>query len=150
VRWLLQPLAPPPAAFAAFGDDSWLVPPATVAHPERIHVGHGVVVLEHSSLLAGPVARLVIGDRARLGRLVSITATTEVVIGDEVMSSDGVIVGDGVVVGAGAYLGANAVLLDGAHVGAGAYVGEGAVVDGPVPARAVVRGSPAVVVDNVG
>jgi acetyltransferase-like isoleucine patch superfamily enzyme len=118
---------------------------------------------------------LLIGDHVRLGRFNTVTCSLAVTIGDSVASSDGVTITDTwdpvlldqgptplswgarrrrmpparpVVIESGAYLGASSTILPGVRIGTGAYVGEGAVVTGDVPAHAVVRGNPAVVVSR--
>jgi acetyltransferase-like isoleucine patch superfamily enzyme len=163
---------PPPAAFAAWPADSWLVPPARVHNAHRIAIGKDGVILEHSVLWVfdaaippeGPL--LVLGDQIRLGRFNTVLAEVSVVIGDGVSSSDGVSIADTwrsphgeaseaamvhrppapVVIGAGSYLGMGSVIGPGVHIGEGAYVGELAVVLDDVPPHTVVYGNPASVV----
>ena len=165
---------PPPSAFRRFGAGSVLVPPARVNSPECIEIGDGVVVLEHGWLSvrsehAGAPPRLVIGDRVRFGRCLTIACIGEVVVEDDVMTSDGVFIGDcfheysdphtpvlyqpmstpePVRIERGAYLGAGSIVLPGVTVGTGAYVGEGAVVADDVAPRTVVLGNPARVVER--
>ncbi|CAN5613757.1 acyltransferase [soil metagenome] len=161
---------PPPGRFAAFGDGSWIVPPATVTGVHHITIGERVVVMEHGSLVAveapdgGAPPRLVLGDGVILARFVSITAEREVIIEDDVLSSDNVTITDSwlgrladrrptamlappppapVVVERGAYLAMNCVIGPGVRVGAGAFVGEGAVVLADVAPHSVVYGNPA-------
>ncbi len=166
---------PPPDAFASFGTDSWIVPPARVTHPERIEVGASVVVMENANLLVdegefGSEARLVLGDGVRLARFTTIVCRVGVVIEEEVASSDSAMIFDSwrhpglpldtqgfptsplggpVVIEAGAYLGFNSIIYPDVRVGRGAFVGEGAVVVEDVPAHAVVYGNPASVVRRV-
>lgn len=175
-RDVVRDLTPPgPSAFRRFGARSLLLPPVRVNSPECIEIGEDVVMLEHGWLsvraehAGGPPPRLAVGDRVRLGRGISIACIGEVVIGDDVMTSDGVFIADcfheyadphtpvlhqpmsapaPVRIERGAYLGAGSVVLPGVTVGAGAYVGEGAVVTRDVPARSVVLGNPARVVDS--
>jgi len=150
--------APAPSAFAAFGDGSWIVPPAQIADAGRVSVGSGVVLLEHAEVVVGVGASLRIGDGCRFGRFLSIASAVSVTLGDEVSGSDLVAITDSfgpvprrasdpaplpVVVERGAYLGAGCVIGPGVRIGEGAYVGEGAVVVSDVPAHAVVRGNPA-------
>lgn len=165
-RWVDEQPPPDPSAFAAFGAGSWVVPPCEVVGADRIHVGSAVVVLERSSLVVSPGARLELGDGVRLARCVQVRCSTEVVLEPEVSTSDDVAIVDtwGVAgheaarllptpaagpvrIGRGAYLGCGSVVGPGVHVGEGAYVGEGAVVLHDVPAHALVRGNPATVVE---
>jgi acetyltransferase-like isoleucine patch superfamily enzyme len=153
---------PPPSAFAAFGDGSWIVPPARVVGAGHIHVGRAVTVLEGSWLsVVGEAPRLVIGDGTRIGRFVHIACVGEVVIGEDVLTADQVYIADShhgydpdqpgrpmapprpVRIGRGAFLGIRSVVLEGVTIGENAYVGAGAVVTTDVPDRAVVVGNPA-------
>jgi acetyltransferase-like isoleucine patch superfamily enzyme len=153
--------APPPSAFRAHGDASWLVPPCTVDGAARVRVGRGVVLLEHARVTVADEGELRIGDGVRLGRFATIACASSVEVGDDVSGSDLVAITDAdgpvpprpgdpaprpVVIGRGAYLGAGCVITAGVHVGDGAYVGEGAVVVDDVPPHALVRGNPARVV----
>lgn len=163
---------PPPHRFGSFGAGSVVVPPARVSEPACIHIGDDVIVHEGSWLSVvraypDTTPMLVLGDRVRLGRGVSIACIGEVVFEADVSCSDDVFVADcyhdytdqstpvlhqpmsrpaRVVIGAGAFLGAGAAVLHGVTVGAGAYVGEGSVVTADVPPGAHVRGNPATVV----
>lgn len=93
------------------------------------------------------------GDRVRLGQGVFISAGCELVddgiitLGDDVILGPGVRIiaeeGHDVTIEAGAWIGENAALRPGAHVGAGAMVCGESVVQGDVPANAVVEGRPA-------
>jgi acetyltransferase-like isoleucine patch superfamily enzyme len=155
----------PPSAFAAFGESSWLVPPARVSNPGAISIGSRVIVMEHASLWAlDDQARLSLGDGVRLARFNAIICELEVSLGPDVASSDGATIMDTwnhplagerrtprlepapVVIERGAYLGMNSAVLPGVRVGEGAYVGECAVVAEDVPAHSVVYGNPATVV----
>ncbi len=161
---------PAPGAFAAFGDGSWVVPPARVPDPARVAIGTRTVIMEHSVLAAfddsRSSGRITIGDGVTLARFTSIISAVGVTIEDNVASSDSVTIfdtwehphdrvrnGDGpsapeggpVVIESGAYLGFNSIIGPGVRVGQGAFVGEGSVVLDDVPAHAVVYGSPATV-----
>jgi acetyltransferase-like isoleucine patch superfamily enzyme len=164
---------PAPDAFAAFGSNSWIVPPARIIGAEHIDFGTEVVALEHLELRAVPAtgadARrplVHIGDGSRLARFVTIWATVGVHIGARVSTSDHVAIADcwsqpnarhqgihgipapdpaAVVIQEGAYLGCGSFIGPGVTVGRGAFVGEGAVVLSDVPAHAVVYGNPAAV-----
>ena len=151
---------PPPRAFAAFGEGSWIVPPGAVEGADHIEIGDGVIVLEQSNLVA--TGRLVVGSGSRLARFVTICCTVGVTIGRNVSTSDYVAIidtwgrPDGVpsdrpdpwpaapiAVASGAYLGAGAIVGPGVHIGEGAFVGENAVVVDDVPSHSVVYGNPA-------
>lgn len=157
---------PHPSAFAAFGTNSWVVPPARVVNPAAIAIGSNVVVLEHSTLAVVGDGRLTIGDGVHLARFASVVCGASVTIEDDVLSSDGVVIGDTwdlplagdrvpalahpaprpVHIGRGAYLGFGSCILPGVTVGEGAYVAENAVVVEDVPAHAVAQGNPATVI----
>lgn len=166
-------LTPPdPAAFGAHGEGTWVVPPARVTMPERIFLGAGVTILEHSflSVVAAVPAHLPtlrIGDRTRIGRFAHVACVGEIDIGPDVLTSERVFIGDtyhgyedptlpvieqpmappqAVRIERGAFVGIGAVVLMGVTIGEHAYVGAGAVVTTDVPARSVVVGNPAQVV----
>jgi acetyltransferase-like isoleucine patch superfamily enzyme len=160
---------PPPSAFAAFGQGSYIVPPARVGTPEAISIGRDVLIAEHSWLSVVPAVEgiwpsLRIGDRSRLGRFVTIACVGEVVIEEDVLTSDRIFLGDTyhdysdperpilqqpmaaprpVRIGRGAFLGIASIVLQGVTVGEQAYVGAGAVVTSDVPPRTLVIGNPA-------
>jgi acetyltransferase-like isoleucine patch superfamily enzyme len=158
---LRRPIACDPPAiheFAAFGEGSWVVPPAVVSGAGFIHIGAGVAVMEHSDLRAE--APISLGDGSWFARFSTIWASVGVQIGKEVMTSDYVTVvdcwhrpgnadmahapkGAPVVIGDGAYLGCSCIVGPGVTIGEGAFIGEGAVVLGDVPAHSVVYGNPA-------
>jgi len=164
LRELFDRAPPPPSAFAAFGEGSWIVPPSSVAGAGRIDIGRGVVILELSSLEAAPGGCISVGDGARLARCVHISALSSVTIGSSVSTSDYVAIIDSwgpgplpagmvrtpavparpVVIEHGAYLGCGSVIGPGTTVGTGAFVGEGAVVVDDVEPWTVVYGNPAV------
>jgi acetyltransferase-like isoleucine patch superfamily enzyme len=160
---------PPPSAFAAFGEGSWIVPETSVRHPERIRIGARTVLMEHARLWAldGPAGAgsIAIGDDVLLGRFCTFVSTAGIVLEDRVAGSDSVTVldswdvplappgrgspgaprGGPVVIEEGAYLAWGSVVGPGVRVGRHAYVGEGAVVLDDVPPFTVAWGNPAVV-----
>jgi acetyltransferase-like isoleucine patch superfamily enzyme len=168
----MQP--PPPEAFASFGRNSVLIPPTTVEGAQRIYIGDHVRIGEISALMAMPGSTIDIGDRASLGRGLSIVSAARVSIAHDVVISSSVAIvdcwrhpptmmraGDAidappappaepVTIETGAYLGIASVVGPGVVVGAGARVGEGAVVLDDVPPGAVVLGNPARVVGTTG
>jgi acetyltransferase-like isoleucine patch superfamily enzyme len=150
---------PAPHEFAHFGQNSWVVPPATVFGAGLISVGDEVVVMEHVDLRAQ--APLHLGDRCLFARFVSIWSAVGVHIGNDVMTSDYVTIvdcwhrpgnatpgvqppaGAPIVIEDGAYLGCSSIIGPGVTIGAGAFIGEGSVVTEDVPAHSVVYGNPA-------
>jgi acetyltransferase-like isoleucine patch superfamily enzyme len=160
---------PPPSAFAAYGEGSWIVPPARVLSPECIRIGSGVVIHEHASLsvfraIEGITPRLEIGDRCNIGRMLHIACVGEIIIEDDVLTAAQVFIGDTyhgyedptlpvkaqpmslpkpVRICRGSFLGLGSIVLQGVTVGPQAYVAAGAVVTTDVPERTLVVGSPA-------
>jgi acetyltransferase-like isoleucine patch superfamily enzyme len=170
-----DPNVPPPReAFAAFGQRSFVSPPATITSPHRIEIGERVFIMPGAWLsviekYAGrdyePIVR--IGDRVRLGRDAVIACIGSVEIDDDVLTGDRVFIGDTshdyrdprtpvgrqrmtdprpVRIGRGAFLGVGAIVLPGVTVGENGYVGAGAVVTRDVPERSVAVGNPARVI----
>lgn len=141
-----------------------LMPPVTVSGAAHVWIGGWATVMEHVELEAGPGVdgepSVVIGERALLGRFVTIKARNRVHLGADAATSDFVTIVDywdtppgaalppfpdgPVTVGAGAFLGAGSVILPGVTIGEGAYVAEAAVVSADVEAHTVVAGNPAV------
>lgn len=104
---------------------------------------------------------LILGDHCWLGEDLWIDNLALVRIGDQVCLSQGVYLCTGnhdyrratfdlllgeITIESQAWIAAQAVLAPGTHVGAAAVVGLGAVASGVIPAGAIVRGNPAVVV----
>lgn len=165
-------LAPPPEAFARFGERSYLVPPIRVWNPQFMEIGSGVVLLETGFLSAEPGPsgedpRLVIGDRTNISPGFTIAAVGDVILGDDCLVAARAFIGDashafedptrpiieqgmtesrGIVVGDGSFIGIGSVILPGARIGRGVMVGAGSVVRGEVPDHTVVVGNPARVV----
>lgn len=160
---------PHPSSFAAFGQGSWIVPPARVNSPDRISIGNDVVLLEGAWLAVYPQAglpapQLTIGDRTRIGRGAHIACIGNVTIEESVLTADSIYIADTshghddpetpigqqpmtaprpVIIRRGAFLGIRSIILPGVTVGANAYVAAGAVVFKDVPPRTVVVGNPA-------
>ena len=169
VRTMRDTSPPPPSAFAAFGEGSWIVPPARVATPEAIAIGRNVTIHEHAWLsvvaaVPGVQPRLEIGDRCSIGRMAHIACVGEIVIEEDVLTAAMIFIGDTyhdysdphrpvldqpmahpepVRIGRGAFLGIGSIVLQGVTVGEQAYVAAGAVVTSDVPARTLVGGNPA-------
>ena len=160
--------------FGTLGEGSIVNPPAMILGHERIHVGEDVRILPRAFLSVGGEregdcedARLVIGDRVRIGFDMVIACCGSIAIGDDVLTADRVFIGDTyheyrdvtrpiahqgahppqpVSIGRGAFLGVGCTVLQGVEVGEGAFVGAGAVVTRDVPPFSVVVGNPARVI----
>lgn len=111
---------------------TWLV------NGENINLGDSVKVSAFSALIAGPTARIEIGNYSILGPGVMIvaanhgTAMSGVPIRYQSWDEKPVVVGSDV------WIGANAVILPGTNVGDGSIVGAGTVVSGDVPPASIV------------
>jgi acetyltransferase-like isoleucine patch superfamily enzyme len=160
---------PPPRAFGAVGEGTWIVPPARVTSPSRIFLGDRVTILEHCFLsvvaaVDGVVPRLTIGDGTRIGVQCHIACVGEIEIGPDVLNGARVFIGDTyhryedpelpiidqpmarperVVIGRGAFLGIGSAVLMGVTVGEHACIAAGAVVTDDVAPRTLVVGNPA-------
>ena len=160
---------PPPAAFAAFGDDSCIVPPARVLNPRFISLGRDVLIHEHAWLSVVPFVEgvqpsLTIGNHCSFGRLLNVACVGEIIIEDDVLTAAQVFIGDTyhrfddphaavidqpmayprrVRIGRGSFLGFGAIVLPGVTLGENAYVAAGAVVTTDVPDHTLVVGNPA-------
>jgi acetyltransferase-like isoleucine patch superfamily enzyme len=163
--------------FGAFGPESALAfPQGALTGIERVHVGAGCIVNEHTVLCAGlPGASLpgdepiiTIGDRCVLGRNAEILAMHSVQLGDDVWFASRVTVVDhhhrhdqldipvavqwplhveAVTIGSGTVISTGAVVLAGAHVGENSLVASGAQVRaGVYPPNSVLAGVPARVI----
>jgi acetyltransferase-like isoleucine patch superfamily enzyme len=158
---------PAPSRFAAFGEGSWMVPPARVEGAEHIEFGTGVIIHEHSWLVARPIAgrpppRLRLGDGTCINRFANIVCTASVEFGKEVIVADRIYVSDveyplarldarlpadveprPVVIGDGVFLGTGAIIKPGVTIGQYAYVSAGSIVAEDVAEWTVVAGAPA-------
>ena len=115
---------------------------------EGVEVGRGTVLGRGSTLSRG--AR--VGDRVRIQTNVWLSAGT--VVEDDVFVGPGVTAAGeeprGATLRRACRVGGGAVIVGGIQVGEEAFVAAGAVVEGAVPARTIVMGSPARVVREVG
>lgn len=163
--------------FGAFGLGSALAfPQGTLTGLDRIKVGSGCIVNEHTVLSAGlPGADLgdgepmiEIGDRCVLGRNAEILAMHSIVLGEDVWTASRVTIVDhhhrhdltdvpvaaqwplhvqGVSVGSGTVISTGAVILAGAHIGENSMVASGSQVRaGIYPPNSVLAGVPARVI----
>ncbi|HEU5033447.1 MAG TPA: acyltransferase [Mycobacteriales bacterium] len=161
----LQP--PPPRAFAGWGVNTIIVPPARVECPDCIALGSEVILHEHAWLCVQrrdglPAPSLTIGDRTSINRFAKIVCHGRVTIGADALIGDRVYISDvqhlpwrgeerahplteprPVTIGDRAFLGIAVVIKPGVTIGDDAYVGAGAVVHDDVPPSGVVVGDPA-------
>lgn len=170
--WFSAPLP----ANVTVGARSWVYSAFAFVHCRSrrltaVRVGRDTGVYHGCFFELGPGGEVEIGDYCAL--VGAIVATDRrVVIGDGCFLAHEVVLADGpaaapwpappegaggsagepgerpvsIELGANVWIGARAILLGGARVGEGAIVGAAAVVDGSVPAYAVVAGNPARVV----
>jgi acetyltransferase-like isoleucine patch superfamily enzyme len=149
-------------------------PPGAVFGEQWIHIGAHTLIGPHVTLSAGmapgqkmvtdPVVR--IGQRCMIGRGSHIVGHLNIEIGDDVWTGPYIYVTDQnhgytdvdtpigcqwpvdstVRIGSGSWLGSGVSVLPGADIGAHVVVAAGSVVNGVIPDRCVVVGSPARVV----
>jgi len=165
-RSLAALVAPPPRRFAAFGQGSWIVPPARVEGPEWMEIGSRVVIHEHAWLAARqvdglPPPSLRIGDDTSINRFVNIVCAGSVRLGDGVLIADRAFISDidgtppslglragqprprPITIEDGAYLGAGVIVKPGVTIGRYAYVSAASIVVEDVPEHTLVAGAPA-------
>ncbi len=159
---------------SALGEESLVVPPATILSPQRIAIGARVLVLEDVTFSVVDEHRgrrhepsLSIGDGTLVARRVWFSCVGRIEIGADVLIGHGVLISDSfheyadrdrpvimqpmapaktVRIKDGASIGPGAAILSGSTVGKGAYVAANAVVAGEVPDHAVAAGNPAEII----
>jgi len=160
-------MPPPPSAWAAYGTNTVVVPPARIETPECIALGDGVILHEHAWLCVQrrphlPPPSLRIGDRSSLNRFLKIVCLGSVEIGEDVLLGDRVYISDvehlpwsgeqrthplidpkPVVIGDRVHVGIAVVIKPGVTIGADAFLGAGAVIRDDVPEGGLVVGDPA-------
>lgn len=160
---------PPPSAFGAYGQNTWIVPPGRVSLPASVFLGDDITILERSFLsvvaaVPGVTPKLTIGDRTSIGAQSHIACVGEVEIGRDVLTAARIFIGDTyhqyedperpvldqpmappekVTIGHGSFLGIGSAVLMGVTIGEHAYVGAGAVVTDDVEPHTLVVGNPA-------
>ncbi|MBN9202583.1 MAG: transferase [Microbacterium sp. SCN 70-18] len=128
------------------GADVSFAPNVSFRNAERITIGAGTHIGEHSIIWAGnSTGRIVFGEKCLLAPHVTITASNYATEPGEFVMDQRKIEED-IVIGSDVWLGANTVVLAGVTVGDGAIVAAGAVVTKDVPAGAIVGGIPARVI----
>lgn len=124
---------------ASIGSGCRLKPGLRVKFPWRLRVGEACWLAEDAWL--DSLAPITLGDR------VCISQGAYLCTGNHNFRSPGFDLRLGpITIGSDAWIAASAVLAPGTRIGPGAVVAIGAVVSGVVPARAIVRGNPALVV----
>jgi acetyltransferase-like isoleucine patch superfamily enzyme len=162
-------LAPPPSAFASFGEGSVIVPPARVEAPEFIHIGDRVIIHEDAWISAqtgknDSLPSLSFGSDTRIQRFVKIICHGSITIGRGVLIADRVYISDveyvpgyrrvdncgrpmteplPIAIEDGAFIGMGAVVKPGVKIGKFAYVAVNSIVTEDVPERTMVVGAPA-------
>jgi len=132
------------------GADVSFAPNVSFRNAERITIGAGSHIGEHSILWAGDTkGRIVLGEKSLLGPHVTITASNYATepgafVMDQPRLEQDIIVGNDV------WLGANSVILAGVTIGDGAVVAAGAVVTRDVAAGTIVGGVPAKAIGHRG
>ena len=129
------------------GDGVSMAPNVSFRNAERIRIGAGTHVGEHSVIWAGnSTGRIVIGEKCLFAPNVTLTASNYGIVQGDVAIMDQPKEERDVVIGDGAWLGANVVVLAGVTVGEGAVVAAGAVVTSNLPAQCIAGGVPARVI----
>lgn len=129
------------------GDGVSMAPNVSFRNAERIRIGAGSHIGEHSVIWAGnSTGRIDIGEKCLFAPNVTLTASNYGIVQGDVAIMDQPKDERDIVIGDGAWLGANVVVLAGVTIGAGAVVAAGAVVTRDVPELAIVGGVPAKVI----
>jgi len=129
------------------GEGVSMAPNVSFRNAERISVGAGSHLGEHSVIWAGnSTGRVVIGEKCLFAPNVTITASNYGIVQGDVAIMDQPKEERDVVIGDGAWLGANVVVLAGVTIGEGAVVAAGAVVTKDLPAQCIAGGVPAKVI----
>ncbi|MEJ1154283.1 MULTISPECIES: acyltransferase [Microbacterium] len=125
------------------GDNVSFAPNVSFRNAERIHLGSGTHIGEHSTLWAGNSSgQIFVGEKALLAPRVTLTASNYAIVRGTAPMDQEKLEQD-IVIGARTWLGANVVVLAGVTVGDDAIVAAGAVVTKDVPANAIAGGVPA-------
>ncbi|MDQ1084623.1 MULTISPECIES: DapH/DapD/GlmU-related protein [Microbacterium] len=125
------------------GANVTFAPNVSFRNAERITIGAGTRIGEHSTIWAGnSTGRITFGEKALLAPRVTVTASNYGIV-QGIPPMDQAKVEDDIVIGAGTWLGADVVVLAGVHIGDGAIIAAGAVVTKDIPADAIAGGVPA-------
>lgn len=128
------------------GENVSFGPNVSFRNAERITIGDGTHIGEHSVVWAGnSTGRIVFGRKCLLAPNVTMTASNYgITQGIPVMDQDKI--EKDIVLGDDVWLGANVVVLAGVTIGDGAVVAAGAVVTKDLPAQCIAAGVPARVI----
>lgn len=123
-------------------------PNVSFRNAERITIGAGTHIGEHSILWAGDsTSRIVLGEKCLLAPHVTITASNyRTDVGAFVMDQPKL--EQDIIIGKDVWLGANTVILAGVTIGDGAVVAAGAVVTHDIPPGSIVGGVPAKIIGH--
>ncbi|QBR74166.1 acyltransferase [Microbacterium sediminis] len=128
------------------GENVSFAPNVSFRNAERIVLGAGTHIGEHSVIWAGnTTGRIVLGEKCLLGPHVTLTASNYGTAPGAFIMDQPKIEQD-IVLGRDVWLGANTVVLAGVTIGDGAVVAAGAVVTRDVAAGTIVGGVPARVI----
>lgn len=131
---------------ASIGPGASLAPNVSFRNAERITIGAGSHIGEHSVVWAGnSTGRVILGEKCLLAPRCTLTASNyRIVQGTPVMDQPkderDIVLGDDV------WLGVGVTVTAGVRIGDGAVVGAGAVVTKDLPAQCIAVGVPAKVV----
>ena len=129
------------------GDGVSMAPNVSFRNAERISIGAGSHIGEHSVLWAGnSTGPIIIGEKCLFAPNVTVTASNYGIVQGDVAIMDQPKDERDIVIGDGAWLGANVVVLAGVTIGEGAVVAAGAVVTKDLPALCIAGGVPAKVI----
>jgi acetyltransferase-like isoleucine patch superfamily enzyme len=128
---------------AAFGDDARVYERAAVAHPERLRVGHHVIIDDFVSIAAA--GEVVLGSHVHLAAFATIAGDGPCWVDDFATVALGARIetGRGVRIGAHGFLGANSVVEAGVAVGEGAVLGALAIAATDLEPWTIYVGAPA-------
>lgn len=129
----------------------------------KYHIGMGFP----TTLYTDGAGKIVIGENSRLNGTY-VHASKKVVIGrncvfaagTQILDSNGHVVNSmnrtkgkdapsDIIIGDNVWTGANTIILKGSFIGDNCVIGAGSVVKGSYPANAIIKGNPAIVVDEI-
>jgi len=136
--------------FAYFGEEAEVRPGAYVVFCSRVHLGRRVVIRPSCMLFSDPQGFITIEDDVMLGSGVHVYVSNHEYSNPSIPIIDqGSCNFSHVHLRRGCWIGANAIILPGVEIGENAVVGAGSIVTKNVPARTVVAGNPAKLVNNI-